>query len=75
MPRARDTPVSTNGEHRALAVLLVGAPVCPVTTLTVGQDIKIPATATIGCFASAGTLLGTYFGVEVGRDGQVGSNR
>ena len=56
-----------------LAAILVIALVYSVTMLTIGKEIKTSATA-IGAmttvFTVIGTLVGTYFGIKAGLDGQ-----
>lgn len=56
-----------------LAAILVIALVYAVTMLTIGKEIKTSATA-IGAmttvFTVIGTLVGTYFGIKAGLDGQ-----
>src|SRR5215217_96524 len=44
-----------------------------VTMYAIGKDIKTPATALgamTAAFAVIGTLVGTYFGIKAGLDGQ-----
>lgn len=72
---------STDGSQRAtpwgfflvLAGIVVVAIVYSVTMILIGEEIKNPATA-IGAmtaaFAVIGTLVGTYFGIKAGLDGQ-----
>jgi hypothetical protein len=56
-----------------LTAIVVVAVVYSVTMLTIGREIQTPATA-IGAmtaaFAVIGTLVGTYFGIKAGLDGQ-----
>jgi hypothetical protein len=56
-----------------LAAIVLVAVVYSVTMFTIGPSIKTPATA-IGAmtaaFAVIGTLVGTYFGIKAGLDGQ-----
>lgn len=78
----RDPPVENDqGSQRrtpwgfwlVLAAILVVAVVYSVTMYTIGPKIDNPATA-IGAmtaaFAVIGTLVGTYFGIKAGLDGQ-----
>ncbi len=72
---------STDGPQRStpwgfwlvLAAILVVAVVYSVTMIFIGREIQNPATA-IGAmtaaFAVIGTLVGTYFGIKAGLDGQ-----
>jgi hypothetical protein len=56
-----------------LAAIILVTVVYSVTMLTIGEKIQSPATA-IGAmtaaFAVIGTLVGTYFGIKAGLDGQ-----
>ncbi len=72
---------STDGPQRAtpwgfllvLTAIVMVTVVYSVTMLTIGQEIRTSATA-IGAmtaaFAVIGTLVGTYFGIKAGLDGQ-----
>ena len=74
-------PKSTDGPQRStpwgfwlvLTAIVVVAVVYSVTLYFIGGEIKNPATA-IGAmtaaFAVIGTLVGTYFGIKAGLDGQ-----
>ena len=72
---------STGGPQRSrpwgfllvLAAIVVVAVVYAVTMLTIGPAIRTPATALgamTAAFAVIGTLVGTYFGIKAGLDGQ-----
>jgi hypothetical protein len=69
----RVQPTRPLGFWLVLASLLVVAAIYSVTMLTIGAEIRNPATA-IGAmtatFAVIGTLVGTYFGIKAGLDGQ-----
>jgi hypothetical protein len=66
-------PTRPLGFWLVLAALFVVAIIYSVTMLTIGSQIRSPATA-IGAmttaFAVIGTLVGTYFGIKAGLDGQ-----
>jgi len=56
-----------------LAAIVMVAIVYSVTMLTIGREIRTPATALgamTAAFAVIGTLVGTYFGIKAGLDGQ-----
>jgi len=56
-----------------LAAIVLVAVVYSVTMFTIGPAIKTPATALgamTAAFAVIGTLVGTYFGIKAGLDGQ-----
>ena len=69
----RVQPTRPLGFWLVLAALLVVAVIYSVTMFTIGTQIRSPATA-IGAmttaFAVIGTLVGTYFGIKAGLDGQ-----
>ncbi len=72
---------STDGPQRGtpwgfwlvLSAIVLVTVVYSVTMIFIGQEIRDPATA-IGAmtaaFAVIGTLVGTYFGIKAGLDGQ-----
>jgi hypothetical protein len=85
----REFPVEDNQERRqnaegsqrstpwgfwlVLAAIFMVALVYAVTMLTIGREIRTPATALgamTAAFAVIGTLVGTYFGIKAGLDGQ-----
>lgn len=69
----RVQPTRPLGFWLVLAAIFVVAVIYSVTMLTIGTEIRSPSTA-IGAmttaFAVIGTLVGTYFGIKAGLDGQ-----
>jgi hypothetical protein len=61
------------GFYLVLAAIVLVTVVFSVTMVFIGEEIRDPATA-IGAmtaaFAVIGTLVGTYFGIKAGLDGQ-----
>jgi hypothetical protein len=68
-----DKPGTPWGFFLVLAAIVVVAVVYSVTILAIGREDRTPEVvfgAMAACFTVIGTLVGSYFGVKAGLDGQ-----